>query len=204
VPHKAPDTSTPTWSWASSDSLIDIRPKPAELIIRCTEVINAYVDVDVDGDPFGNVKGGALTMRSKFLAFCGPEGMFESYGRTRILLPTELFNPSIEFEWDYDEDHYCLLVMFPIAVFDAWRGDGLSLEGLLLRGAGKENGQYKRVGMFWMDGCNHRKIFPLLLKDRPGVERETSWGSGKSPTEADYVLVDVDDEGSRWYTINIV
>ena len=201
----------PSWSWAATDSRIEMPPELYEVIILTTEVVK--VQVDSLEDPFGTVNGGLLTMKSKFLMFCASKIIHHiapGFYDAEILVQNESIKAEIN--WDYDEDHGHPCIMFPIAVFndvsDAYGEDEpLSfkmLQGLLLRGTGKLNGQYERAGKFTIYENDHIELLQALIEDKVGMEREAPWGSGITPTEVDYASMDVDVEGTSWYTITIV
>jgi hypothetical protein len=175
------------------------------VVIPCAELIEAQVTL-AGSDRQGDVQGGVLIMKSKFPAFCTTKE-FDSQGSRQKTIPIASHSIEELKFWDFEaaERHHHL--MFPIAIFECVNDKTLSLKGLLLRRTGVANGQYQRLGMFqiWEELENGSAEFlQSLFEDELGVERRVPWGSRKSPTEADYVSREVDDEGTKWYTITII
>jgi hypothetical protein len=66
----------------------------------------------------------------------------------------------------------------------------------------RENGQYKHVAKFSIFEDGHCKLLQSLVEDVPGLELHALWGQS-TLTEANYVSTDVNDQGTKWYMINI-
>jgi hypothetical protein len=78
----------------------------------------------------------------------------------------------------------------------------------LLKSTGEEKGQYERVGLLevWgLEGLGGNVIKHLEI----ALERFSEILKGPKevddfPTEVDYLSMDYDEEGTKWYTVTIV
>ncbi|KAF4632622.1 hypothetical protein G7Y89_g5502 [Cudoniella acicularis] len=195
-----PDLSIPSWSWASTLGSVKTPARDQQLLQPCADIID--VQLDLNGDPFGKVTGGILTLRSKFLAFCiiRLPNCLPSHGCFKISTGVHSFEG--QFQWDYEHQN-CFL--FPLGVFDDGnKGLPQQLRGILIKSTGNKNGQYQRVGIFNIRGELDTESLQFLVNGRLGMELEEPWASATVLTEANYASVNVDEEGIKWYTITIV
>lgn len=183
-------------------------------MIDDTLVINeAYieitgVDMTLKGDdPFGAVKSGIITVRSKSLILCN------------IPSPLHQHEPisiggleSSHVCWDY-KDYSAKGLSNPILILPIGIASNAhtcippSAEdpiGLLLKRNHKENGQYERVGCFktWYPTNQFYQLMNLAQDEQfeaLGISRD----SDNFPSKKDYVSTDVDEDGITWYTITI-
>lgn len=165
-------------------------------------IINTELDLE-GGDAFGGVKGGVLIISSRWLMRCSlalkGELSLDAGGwcyKSNLSSNNKL--TSVLILWDRIEITDQLLVLLPVANFfrhtgaDRFKGAA----ELVLRDTGNKKGQYQRVGAFEI-GVDFER-YPNIENSNLGYELY------HSPTKGDYKSVAVDENGVKWYTLEII
>lgn len=204
---KEKTSPAPSWSWAAVNQEVSF-PRDRKMIHE------AYIDVTkVDialenvNDPFGGVKSGVLTLRSKSMITYEMKSPFSSYDMITI---GKLSFDNFDTWWDSIncglESYPTSILILPIGVFED-SGD-TEIEGLLLIHTNQENGQYERVGHFRIPdpSIEYEPIRRAmnLSQDEQFKELGLLENGAALPSEKDYISTDVDEDGLTWYTISII
>ena len=189
----------------AADGQVALGPGKFPLLESHIKIIDVFVTLDWSSsvDPFGFVNGGVLTISSKIILRCAVDDMLN------ILIGQNMLSGGVLWDYEVGKDlaKSCLLV--PVGTFDckAWvkelsGPEPCRLGSLILKPTGNKNGQYERLGSFEARHTTKSAVDNLLqdLFEKMKGSKEAAW----VPTEADYLSVDVDDEGSKWYTITII
>ncbi|TGO71107.1 hypothetical protein BELL_0619g00090 [Botrytis elliptica] len=194
----------PSWSWAAVNNSVYF---PGD-----TEVFHeAYIDVtkiditlENTDDPFGGVKSGILTLRSRFMMIFGMEPRPNTANNYRGISFGKFPIRTSDIFWDHRdcglESYSESILMLPIGVSLNF------IKVLVLMLTNQENGKYERVGYFdlpsYSDGYESIRRAMNLTQDD---EQFKELGLGDAlPSEKDYISTDVDEDGITWYTISIV
>jgi hypothetical protein len=178
---------------------------------RTTEIpylsmLKVHVATD-DGDPFGIVKRGIVTIRAKFLipTTAWPDS---KHGYGQISIDKKSIRGRIL--WDYEDCSGQTFMFLPVGIVSYRNKEyiaGLfrdtSIDGLLLKKFATEKGRYERVGKFEDRKSEKAKSVEEKFRDQK-LELQEARQSAQVPTETDYILVDIDEDGIKWYTISII
>ncbi|TGO12541.1 hypothetical protein BTUL_0086g00160 [Botrytis tulipae] len=216
---KTPKENTwraPSWSWASVKHVVAMHDDTVVLREAYIDIVEVDITLEHD-DPFGGVKRGVLSIRSKSMLSCEMKSPLNQYGersRNKITIDRITIGKiSIEtylIGWDYEDcgsEGFCNpILVLPIGTL-GYDGPNSSakIEGLLLRPTDQENGQYERLGRLeiWEEDPNYELIRRAMNLAQDEQFKELGLGDAL-PSEKDYVSTDVDEDGITWYTISIV
>ncbi|KAM0312307.1 hypothetical protein ACHAO8_006431 [Botrytis cinerea] len=196
----------PSWSWAA------VR-KRVGLVGDAVAFHEAYIDVtkvDItaeNDDPFGCIKSGVLTLRSKSMIIYEMRSPLSENGERSI---GKLSIGHFILHWDHRdcclESYRKSTLILPIGVMKVSYGS--MIMGLLLGHTLQENGQYERLGYFTIfELADEYKLIIQamnLAQDEQFKELGLLENGGALPSEKDYISIDVDEDGLTWYTISIV
>ncbi|KAM0132829.1 hypothetical protein ACHAO1_006574 [Botrytis cinerea] len=194
----------PSWSWAAARQRVDVDRYGITFREAYIDVIKVDITAEND-DPFGCIKSGVLTIRSKSMI------IFEMKSLSGRPDPKfhGLSSGNVRLIWDHEycclESYYKSILILPIGIKNNTFEDRVM--GLLLRPTLQENGQYERLGSFiFFERTEHCKIVQAM--NLPQHEQFEELGllenGGALPSEKDYISTDVDEDGITWYTISII
>lgn len=206
----------PSWSWAAVDSPIRYTEPRNDYPLRhqYSRVVNARVNF-LDGNTFGNVVGGSITMccetlLSAFIKFNTDEKAISIL--TSYTAGIEAFNPPTIAKhffhetapcWDCSEFAEMATLGVSVYILPLWKIEPpASLQPsnrsccLLLQRTMKRPGQYSRVGTLYCHPTHPISDYEWIAKmaDLPGMVLDSS----------DYISTIVDDKGQQRYMIEIV
>jgi len=199
-------TSIPSWSWASTNGVIESFDSQHGYIKVYSELVD-IVDVQVYpfGDPFGHVAGGTLELRSKLLVPAEIKvEKDENWAKQYIHVGGDRFSGELFSDNSGADGGPCIMVPF------IGSGDKYSVVfGLCLRHTGDKNGQYQRLGLFTyyepLEPSARSRLMKQLLDDQPISRLPEPWAPGSSLiTEADYDSVEINEHGTKYYTITVI
>ncbi|THV54849.1 hypothetical protein BGAL_0018g00050 [Botrytis galanthina] len=195
----------PSWSWAAANREVFF-PGDAHILDEAyIDVIKLDIALENADDPFGGVKSGVLTLRSKSMIISeigSPLNNFDSISVGEIpIVPFSI-------KWDSEdrglESYRKSILMLPVGVWEESTGY-ISIEGLLLKHNLQENGQYERIGYFDIRKMDDNYELIRRAMNLTQDEQFKTLGLGNAlPSEEDYVSTDVDEDGITWYTISII
>ncbi|KAF7882841.1 uncharacterized protein EAF02_006204 [Botrytis sinoallii] len=194
----------PSWSWAAVNHSVYFPEDTKVFHEAYTDVTKIDITLENADDPFGGVKSGVLTLRSRFMMIFEMESRPNTPNNYRGISFGKFPISASDIRWDHRdcglESYSESILMLPIGV-----SKDSVIKVLLLILTNQENGQYERVGYFvvydWADDYKLIRRAMNLTQD----EQFKELGLGDAlPSEKDYISTDVDEDGITWYTISIV
>jgi len=202
-PHSKP--KIPSWSWAAVKGRVQFPEEWETPLHSYMRVVDVRVTL-AGNDPFGDVDGGILTVSSNHIFYCWADPPHEKnmgHNGDEVFIGNRSLKPIRgEVRWHYQESYTPQCVLFLVDIRNVFRSQlyqkDRCLNALLLKKTGNEKGQYERVGRFQVselegDGIKYLEIALERISEVDDVL-----------SEADYISVDYDDEGTKWYTVTIV
>ncbi|KAM3158309.1 hypothetical protein ABEW05_001152 [Botrytis cinerea] len=193
----------PSWSWAAVNQEVSFPTKMIhEAYIDVTKVDIALENVE---DPFGGVKSGVLTIRSKSMIIHEMGSPLNEH--SDISVDRLLFIEPRFIVWDRSWESYRNTILI-LAIGVSEHSNFKEIKGLLLKHTLQENGQYERLGYFSIpNGVREYRLVgtvTCLDQDYQFNELDLLGYLVDLPSEKDYISTDVDEDGITWYTISIV
>jgi hypothetical protein len=200
----------PSWSWLSLRGDIFMHPSRYILLESYIKVVDVVITFEGSPtcDPFSLIDGGVLTISTQRILPCivhrNPSCDGDSeYGRlhTEIHVAERAVDAIAFMDYNDQRDLNEICVLVPIGTFhdpdDIYGENKATHHGLILKRTQK-NGQYKRIGAFFMEYDTIEPRYTLLQDLFKRAE-----APAYMPIESDYQSIAVED-GKTWYTITII
>ncbi|KAI9643378.1 hypothetical protein NHQ30_007997 [Ciborinia camelliae] len=198
----------PSWSWTAVSCEVGIPEDTFVFQESYIDITSIDMTLEEEHDGlFGHVKGGILTIRSKYMIKTLIERAPLPH---RHQISIGEINMDCSIQWDYKDNGLQSLdnsiLILPIGSLDE-TGECMCI---LLQNTDKINGQYERVGALFPEPGYHRSSYyrfrdiMKLIEEEQFQELGISEESKTFPSEKDYLSIDVDEDGRKWYTITIV